>query len=299
MKKRKLAVLGGDNRGIALIEFLSKTAESITVYGINESYIKNRKNIMFGSSLYDTVTGADAIILPLPVSGDGVYLNCRMSDEKIKVADVFDVAGQKMLLGGRFSPLLKKEAENRRLRFFDYFESEELQIENAVLVAEGALNTAMNRLDVSIFGSRSAIIGYGRIGKALLPKLISLGSDVTVAARKSTDLTWASSFGCKTLKITADKNGNSTLKALGNGYDVVFNTVPVWLFNDKVLNEFDKNTLFIDLASSPGGLDPKAVEANGITVIHALSLPGRYAPRSAGILLGKYINDIITAKLLP
>jgi dipicolinate synthase subunit A len=183
------------------------------------------------------------------------------------------------------------EAARLGVRLYDYFDSEELKIKNAYLTAEGAVSLAMNELDLAIAGSRTAVVGYGRIGKFLARMLASLDSSVTVAARKPTDLAYAAGFGLDTLKITS-RDGRSSLCDLADCH-VIFNTAPHWLFDSAVLPELSPDTLIIDLASAPGGVDPEAAGKYGIRVISALGLPGKYAPLTAGRYVGEAIVELI------
>ena len=87
--------------------------------------------------------------------------------------------------------------------------------------------------------------------------------------------------------------------ALQSGYDVVFNTVPSRIFSAPVLGdggraEGGEKTLYVDLASSPGGFDPAAARQAGIRLLWALSLPGKYAPDSAGRVLGEEMLALLS-----
>ena len=75
---------------------------------------------------------------------------------------------------------------------------------------------------------------------------------------------------------------------------MIFNTAPYWLFDASVLEKFTPETLFIDLASAPGGIDPAAAERFGIRVISAQGLPGKYAPVSAGRFVGDAVAELIS-----
>jgi len=293
MKNIKLALLGGDKRLASLAGYFSKNGVDVVCFGISEEYLPNEVNTV--SDLKDAFEGVYAVILPLPISGDGIRLSCPLmkKGDAPEIREILKLAKGFPVYGGRLSPQIRKLADDMGVGITDYFDLEELKIRNSVLAAEGALSIAMNRLDVSIFGSKSAVMGYGRLGKTLAPMLKSLGSRVTVAARKSTDLAWAAAYGFETLKIgyTADKR--STLAALCKGYDVVFNTAPHWLFDEAVLSDFSTKTIIVDLASAPGGVDPVAAKKYGIEVIPALSLPGKYAPVSAGELIGEYLLELL------
>lgn len=294
MNGLKVSLLGGDLRQAALAGFMARNGADVRVFGISPLCLPD--GITVCRDIECITEAAEVVILPLPVSGDGIYLNCPLDGQTppVRLGDIFKLCREKRVFGGRCSPAVKKRAEELGVTLTDYFDSEELKIANSVLAAEGALSVAMNELKVSVFGSRSAVVGYGRLGRALVPMLRSLGSRVTVAARKSTDLAWAETFGCDTLKLTVT-DGKSSVVSLSTGYDVIFNTVPYWLFDADVLAEFggSDDCPIIDLASAPGGVNMGAAERLGIKVIKALSLPGRYAPYSAGKIIGECIMNIL------
>ena len=181
-------------------------------------------------------------------------------------------------------------AETAGYRVIDYFSSEEFQIKNAYVTAEAALSIAMNSLDRNVRGARIAITGYGRIAKHLAKLLLGIGAFVTVAARNEKELLWAQEPGCDILLLNENR---SALKSLATGYDVIDNTVPIWLFDREYLTLLDKKTLIVDLASAPGGVDIKAARELRANVNWATSLPGKYAPRSAGELIGECVDSII------
>lgn len=295
-KNIKLALLGGDRRQVSLAYYLAKQGYDVFTFGLLD--MKETRRITQCDAFTDAVASADAVILALPASSDGVRVNCPMLEgiDSPKLVAVFDAMDKDAyFIGGRLSPHLKEKLEERKIKYFDYFESEELQLRNALPTAEGAISIAMQELDVTLFGSKAAVVGYGRIGKLLASMLVSLGADVTVVARKSTALVKAEQLGCSTLKIEY-QNGINSMEALSDGYDVIFNTVPYWLFDDSLLRKLDKSTLIIDLASAPGGVDNRSAKENGIKVIWALSLPGKYAPVSAGEIIGKTVIEFLTSE---
>ena len=158
------------------------------------------------------------------------------------------------------------------LRLRDYYALEDVQIENAVLTAEGAIAAAMADSDRSLWGSRALILGYGRIGRALAPRLRALGAALTVYARRPESRSWAEAEGCGALGALTEPL---------RGFDFVFNTVP------EPLLERVPEGLCIELASAPGALpeDPAVRIARG--------LPGKCAPRTAAEILRKAIYRIL------
>lgn len=295
MNKIKLAILGGDRRQLALTEQMLGRGVEVVCFALPSDLLPKGSHL--AKSLDSALDDADAVILPLPVSGDGVTLKCPLSDDTVEIGQILSLCRDRLVLGGNVSPSIKSEAVRKGVRLIDYFDFEELKIRNSVLTSEGAVSVAMNQLDIALCDSKSAVIGYGRIAKILAPLLKSLGSRVTVAARKSTDLAWAAAYGFDTLKIGVARDGSSTLSALSSGYDVIFNTVPFWLFDEALLSGLSKKTLIIDLASAPGGVEPNAAKRLGTKVITALSIPGKYSPVSAGRIIGEYVYGVLEKEL--
>lgn len=283
-KKGKLAVLGGDMRQIALAEGLFENGYEIGLWGVGSDYEGKSVEALMKDTWQEAIREADAVILPLPVSSDGIRLNCPLSgdDNRLRLTVLFDhIGGRIPVYGGKCSQMVRSAAEGRGVHLIDYFNCEDLQIRNAVPTAEGAIAIAMNELPITIDGCRAAVIGYGRVGKELADRLKALGAEVGVAARKQSDLAWIRNRGM--LPLPMGNGGEDTApEELAEGYDVIFNTVPVWLFDEALVKKLPKGLLFIDLASAPGGIDVRAAKEHGLHVIWALSLPGKCAPYSAG-----------------
>ena len=288
----KISMLGGDLRQLAVIDTLAERYDDIKVWGLSTA-LPRAEGVTGAQSLQDATDGADVIVLPLPASVDGVTLNAPLAEvgERVRLARIVERAKDgALIIGGKIPEAFSHAAEARGLVIKDYFESEDFQIKNAYTTAEAALSIAMNTLDKNIRGSRVAITGYGRIAKHLAALLMGIGARVTVAARRESDLSFAESFGCDTKRIVADTDWWSDL---AHGYDVIYNTVPTWIFGREFLSAVDKKTLVVDLASAPGGVDIRAAKELGSNVSWATSLPGKYAPRSAGEIIAACVLRII------
>ncbi len=293
-KNTKIAFLGGDMRTTVAAMKLADTACDVFAWSVPER--KDAYGVCFCDDMLEAISGASALILPLPSSLDGVTLNHKIRDEEKKtelkaIADKMDKAS--VIIGGKLPREFLEYAEKKGIRVFDYFDSESFQIKNAYTTAEAALNIAMNNLPRNIRNSSFAVTGYGRISKQLVRLLSALGADVTVAARKDSDLALASLEGCKTLKLNKEP-----ISKLCSGYHVIFNTVPNCIFDESFLRRLDSDTLFIELASAPGGLDVSVAKRLRTNVLWAASLPGKYAPYSAGELIADCVKDILEGEVL-
>ena len=278
------AVIGGDLRSAYLAGLLAADGYKVITSGFDSTDLP--PCVTGCTNPAQAVSLADCVILPLPITTDGSTINAPFSRMRITLDQVLNALHQKqLLLGGQVSEVVEKEAESRGLVIHDYFQREELAVQNAVPTSEGAIQLAMEELPVTINGANCLITGYGRIGKTLSRLLILLGASVTVAARKFSDLSWAEAQGCASIEMSQLQNAGD--------FDVIFNTVPVMLFDKDILSGLNKNTLLIDLASRPGGVDFNAAADLQIKTIWALSLPGRVAPKSAGLIIKNTILNMI------
>ncbi len=298
--KNKIAVLGGDLRQYTAAVTLCQKGWAVNLWGFNEKEEKEN-GLYFCDSYEEALDGAVGVVLPLPASTDGVFINCPFNASQVKprLSDIYPYIGDNCaIIGGKIPTEFVKTAESKGFDVKDYFESEEFQIQNAYITAEAALSIAMNSLDKNICGAKIAVTGYGRISKHLIRLLRSLGADVTVAARKNSDLAWGYCSGCSVLKIGDSAELKSNIYKLAHGFDIIYNTVPHWLFDRSFLEKADKNTFIIDLASVPGGVDIRAAKELGSNILWAASLPGKYAPVSAGTLIASCVDDILREEVV-
>ena len=215
---------------------------------------------------------ADWVVLPLPVSVRPGWVN---SPGELPLDAVLDrLSPGQFLCGGKVDGNSRSMARARGLTIRDYLDREELAVANAVPTAEGALQLAMEQLPVTIHGSRVLVLGFGRVGKLTAQRFGALGAEVTVFARRWEQLAWAQAmgFGCHRLGTPLPRSRD---------FDLVINTVPAPVLTRSVLEQLRQDCLVLDLASQPGGVDRPAAKELGITVVHALGLPGKMAPATA------------------
>jgi len=265
---------------------LAAEGYEVAVYGFDE-YAGSFGMTTRCLSFEDAIRKAGFIVLPLPYSLDKIHLNTPLSQCEIHLEDIFSVMKEnQIVLGGRFDATAENLAAGKNISLTDYYDREDLAILNAMITAEGAINIAMQELPITLSNCKALVMGYGRIGKVLAHKLYGLHTNVYVAARKYEDFAWIEAFGYKGVAY------GETDKYLG-GFDVIFNTVPALLLDENRLENIRDDTVIIDLASNPGGVDFLAAKNLGKNVIWALSLPGKYAPATAGKTLAKTIKTIM------
>jgi len=164
----------------------------------------------------------------------------------------------------------------------DLWSDEALLTENAWLTAEGAVSAAMRAADRCLRGMSCAVIGWGRIGRALTEMLVALGARVTVVSRRESHRHRAIERGAEA--VATDSVGEILPAAA-----LVFNTAPAMVLGEGMLQTMNRDAMAIDLASPPYGIDLRAAWALGIRAWREPGLPGRYCPRSAAAALYRAI----------
>lgn len=276
------AIIGGDKRQLYCARSLSDDGYEVTLGGFDN--IAEMKNVEI-TSPFEAALMSEVIVLPLPCLDAKGMIPAPFCSKNIPLSDdlITAMKGKKIFCGmksrleavtGVLSPYL-----------YDYYEREEFAVCNAVATAEGALEIAMRSFEGTINGAKCLVIGYGRIGKSLTQMLNSLSADVTVSARKPSDLAWIELSGAKAVRTDELYKENS--------FDIIFNTVPANILTCVLLAKIALRAVVIDLASGEGGVDKYAAERLGITHIHALSLPGKAAPKTAGEIVKNTIYHII------
>ena len=286
MKTDTFAIIGGDYRTVFAANRLASLGYTVYIYGFGND-ITFDEAVNRSHSVKDVLSEANYVLLPLPYSTDGENINTILSDKQIAISDVLDnMNPQSVLFAGMIDKLFSAMLERHGTEYYDYFAREELTVRNAVPTAEGAIEIALRELPITVHSAKCLVLGYGRVAKVVAQMLKGIGANVSIAARKHSDLAWCNVLGYKNFYI-------SDLAEQIHKFDVIFNTVPNRIMDREVLGFVKKDCLIIDLASKPGGVDFDTAKQLGLSVIWALSLPGKVAPVTAGNIITDTILNII------
>ena len=207
------------------------------------------------------------VLLPVPsFSAGDEYLAHFLAD----LPDDVIISG-----GNLSSPLLEGYAT------IDFLKDPYYLAENAAITADCALRIAYQHFPAVMRNTPVLILGWGRIAKCLTQLLSAIGAQVTVAARKESNLAMARALGYNSIPF-------SDLQDHLSGYRIIFNTVPAMVLPATLSRCCRSDCLKIDLASTPG--------IEGEDLIIARGLPGKLAPESAGNLIGKTTLELTRYK---
>lgn len=271
---KKIALIGGDVRQKYAAEALIGRGYTVSRFAIGDSDER---------SLEDALDKADLVILPIPLSRDGKFLNAPLYREKIALEHLYDALKhvKRVALGAA------REGELPQMcncRVTDYGKDLDFTLKNARATAEGALSVIISETPKTVRGSVFAIMGYGKIARELASMLKALGGKVKIFARSAFAREEAKEFGMCAYDIC--DLGQNIFDA-----DVIINTVPAVIFTKQSLSCVSKKAKIVELASAPGGVRKEDTDALGITLINAQSLPARFSPESAA----QYVIDSVFA----
>lgn len=280
---KKISIIGGDLRIVKLSEMLLNEGAEVFTYGMEnaEEQFEPKKC----ETLDEATENADVILGPLPFSSDSKTINAPFSKEKIFIEDLINRIKGKILIAGSIKANVYEIAKKNNVEIIDLMKREELCVLNAISTAEGTIKIAIEETSKTLHGSNILIMGFGRIGKVLAKMLDGLGANVSCEARKNTDLAWIKAYGYE--PISLDNLGYKLEK-----FDIIINTIPYIVLNEEKLNKVKKDSLIIDLASNPGGVDRNVVKQKNIKFIWALSLPGKIAPVTSAEFIKETLYNI-------
>lgn len=159
-------------------------------------------------------------------------------------------------------------------RTIDLLQDEAYLCENAAITARCTCEILQQKGELK--AASVLVIGYGRIGKALLPLLKAEGAFVTTAVRKESDLVCLRERGESAVHIPLWDTRR---------YDIIVNTAPAALLDEK---QTHPDALLLDLASVRG--------IKGERVLWARGLPSKMAPEESGTLMAQTVVRFLSRK---
>lgn len=255
--------MGGDLRNFFLAKLLSKEKHEVKVYGFEK--IENFKEC---ETYENMLSSSEIVVLPIPFTKDKKTINMPLSNRNIRIQELVYYLENKTIFAGNIPEDIQEILKEKQNEVIDFMQKEEFAVLNAIPTAEAIIEIILKNTNKILQGSHCLILGFGRIGKVLAHKLQGLSVDVTCMITNEIEKAWAVAYGYEITTIQKVQNYYAKIKQ----YDIIINTIPKIIFKEE-LKEIKKETLVIDLASKPYGIDRKIVEEENINFIEALGLP--------------------------
>ncbi len=277
MNTHTISVIGGDRRMVFAAEILAKRGFSVKTFGLCDT----PQGAIVCDRLTEALVDSKIVLLPMPMTRDGVHLYSS-GKNSLEIAEILEHASNALILGGMVGKW-------RELGVIDYGERSDLSLQNALPTAEGALMLAISHLPCTVSGSKLSVTGFGRIGKATASLFRAAGAKITVFARREESVAVARGLGYEAAHM-------EELSEHAGDFRCLVNTVPALVVGGDVLSRMKKDTLLLELASPPYGIDMQAAKSLGLPVVIGGGLPGTYAPETAGIIIAETLCKILSER---
>ena len=284
--EKSISVIGGDLRIVRLVEMLVKDGFKVYTYGLEMSEELLNLNIDMCSTIEEAVEHSKVVVGPIPLSSDRKNVSTPFSKVKLDLDVFLNSLKGKKLIAGNILDFFKEKLSKEKIEYIDLQKREEFAVLNAIATAEGTIQIAMEETQKTLHGANVLVMGFGRIGKILAKMLDGIGAKVSCEARKDEDIAWMKAYGYDPIHLN---NLNNRL----NEFDIIINTIPFLILDAQRLELVKDDTVIIDLASNPGGVDRKAAKDKKLKLIWALSLPGKVAPLTSADFIKEVLYHVL------
>ena len=286
----KYGILGGDFRNVELVKLLAKEKNIVYTYGLEKEIQKlESDNIIICDDIKE-LQETDIVITSIPLSRDNININMPLNiyGKESKIDEALKVMNNKLIFTGSVSSEILRKFKLYNIEILDIMKNEEFAVLNAIPTAEETIRIIIDNTKKVLHNANCLIMGYGRIGKVLAKKLNSLSVKVECLVSDNIEKIWCRVEGYNYIEFENIKNKSDLLKK----YDIIINTIPKIILTDE-LKEIRKDTLIIDLASKPYGIDRSIVKQENLNFIEALGLPGKSAPITVAENMYELIKNTI------
>lgn len=240
----------------------------------------SQKGAILCHSMNDIAT-TGLILCTAPFTKDGTHVNTSLADP-LPIEDLLTaLTPANTLAGGGLPASITDYCQKHCIPYYDFLSSENLAKKNAQLTAEGLLIPLLSKTNYSLCEAVPLIIGYGKCGAKIAGILSSFTDEIYIYDMNPTAMENAKSHGFHTLSHHKIQSESSTIQHI----NIIINTAPANPFSTETWQCFHNTCQVFQVASGtltlPYPLCDRYVPCPGI--------PGKYAPKSAGILIGKDI----------
>lgn len=288
LKNYNVLIIGGDARYLEVINYLSAGGATVYVAGFDQLTF-HQPNVHHAKLKKINFDIIDAMLLPVSGTNSEGRIEATYAHDDIYLTKkmITQTPDHCYICTGISNAFLDDATESANRKLVRLFARDDIAIYNSIPTAEGALMLAMEQTDVTIHGSQVMVLGFGRVGMTLARLFSAVGAHVHVCVRKAADIARITEMGLLPALIKdLEKEVADT--------DICINTIPHQIVDSKIVSAMKKSSLIIDLASSPGGTDFTFADQEGIKNIHALGLPGKVAPKTAGNIIADVFTKVIS-----
>jgi len=197
--------------------------------------------------------------------------------KKLEEKDILSIIKGVTIVGGNQSEIVNKFLQKKGIKYINLLNDEAFAIKNALLTAEGVLFNIISCTDKSIFNNKIAILGAGRVGKAICQLLNKLNLDISLYLFQNDDFD-NSIYFCD--KVKSATRLNEDIK----NFDIIINTVPFEILTEEILKNISDKAVVLEIASK-SCLDKNKLYLYNFQYIEAPALPQKFCAETASEIM--------------
>lgn len=245
---------------------------NVYTYG-NDGRVEYCREYLLGKNI---CSAKNIVLFPIPTSKDMETLN---GTEESFASVCEKLVPSTVAVGYEIPKKFRTLLSEKNIIQIDVSRDEEYLKENASLTAVGTIGRILCEEKKAPQDLKIGVIGYGRIGKELVSRLIFLGAAVTVVTSRGELCYSMCEVGVSCICSSALCEEENLLKL--SKLDILINTAPVKLIDESAALKLSSLRI-IELASADNFPPCLYVE-------RFASVPAAMYPKSAGIVLGRSI----------
>ncbi len=285
MAKTSIAILGGDLRQCHSAEYLHSCGWDVTCF--NTPDFPYHSGITVEETLPQALAQADTVLLPTPLSKDGIHLFQADSQRPpCPLEEVWEHVNPKQAIAAH--SLSKEQTAllgKKGCKVFQFAKLPVFARENALLTAEGLLSELIRYTPFSLSSARVLLLGYGCCGSAIGTLLHPLCRSIYVLEQDLEKQALAEKKGICPIQ-------KEDFPMVLPHCSLVINTIPAAVLEKEWIQELPGSCHIFDIASSPFGFEDRLTEDFLLPYFRLPGLPGRFSPESSGQAIGKIIERI-------
>lgn len=268
-------MVGGDRREQEIARRAAATGAAVQAHGFPWPQ-QGIPGVTLSPTPQDALAGAHYGLLPIPgLAADGaLFAPAAPRPITLGVEYLEAMAAGAHLILGAADSRLRAAAAQAGVGIREYEDDRELMLRRGPAIVEGAVGRIIELTEITIHNAAVGLVGQGTIGSLLTRTLVLLGARVLVAARSPVQRAAAEAMGASAVPL-------DQLPDHAHRLNMLLSTVPAPVVGEEVLRRLPSNSLVMDLAAPPGGVDLDRATHLGLRTCWARGLGDR-APVTVG-----------------